>query len=258
MAEALYSKPSDAHDVLSAAGALASGEVQQLADGRAAVVAGLNAVSTGDPYALQAVGIIGIVTAAATTFSKGDSVMWDASASLAVNRALTLDGSADFRLGIAAQDCSSSQTVVYTELNAVAPGNAVPLAPIVFEFDCATGSDTDAHVIIPAEQNPHGLVITHIFGLITEAFVGSSEDQGVITISDESNNALATLTPTDGASDAIGDYILGVQAQSTATGAATILQVAAGEFIDGAVTTQTAGGTPAGKVKVYIEAIPLI
>ena len=112
--------------------------------------------------------------------------------------------------------------------------------------------------MVPAEQNPYGLVVTHGFGLITEAFVGSSEDQGVITVSDESDNALFTLTPQDGGSDSIGAYILGVQAQSTATGAATILQVAAGEFIDAAVTTETSGGSPAGKVKVYIEAIPLV
>ncbi len=125
----------------------------------------------------------------------------------------------------------------------------------VFEFDAAETAVTN--VIIPAIDNPRGILITHIFAYITEAMVGSSEDQGIVVISDESNNALATLTPSDAAADAIGDYIVGFQTQSTATGGALTGLVAAGEFVDGIVTQATAGGTPAGKYKVYVEYVRL-
>ena len=237
---------------VTAAAARASGEIMQASDGRAAFVVGLNSVASGDQMQIQLEGLAKILTAAATTFAVGDRVMWDASANLAVALGLAHDGSADFFVGTCTKTCTSSQDRVEVLLNVGGQ------RPNVYEFDCATGTgDTDSHQLVPAEQNQHGLLVTHIFGIVTEAMVGSSEDQGIITVSDESDNALCTLTPTDGAADAIGDYILGVQAQSTATGAATILQVAAGEFIDAAVTQQTAG-TPAGKVKVYVEAIPLV
>ncbi|MBU0599137.1 hypothetical protein KKF61_09220, partial [Patescibacteria group bacterium] len=124
----------------------------------------------------------------------------------------------------------------------------------IFEFDCAETAVTN--VIIPALANPRGIIITHVFGIVTEAMVGSSQDQGIVTVSDESDNSICTLTPTDAAADAIGDYILGFQAQSTATGTAG-KSVAAGEYVDAVVTQATAGGTPAGKYKVYVEYIQL-
>jgi hypothetical protein len=124
----------------------------------------------------------------------------------------------------------------------------------VFEFDCAETPVTN--VIIPAADNPNGILITSVFGYITEAMVGSSEDQGIVTVSDESDNAICTLTPSDGAADAIGDYILGLQTDSTATGTAHPGLVAAGEYVD-AIVTQATAGTPAGKYKVYVLYVQL-
>lgn len=132
--------------------------------------------------------------------------------------------------------------------------NAVMRIAKIFEFDCAETPVTN--VLIPAADNPRGLIIVHGWGYFTEAMVGSSEDQGIVTVSDESDNALMTFTPTDGASDAIGDYILGVQLASTATGTAVATLVAAGEYVD-AIVTQATAGTPAGKYKVYLEYIRL-
>lgn len=236
-----------------ASATVAAGELKRLSDGRAAVRTGLKSEASGAEVNYIAEGVFKIACAAATTFAVGDSVFWDDSGSLAIAPTTALDGSADYFLGVCVATCGSSATTVQVDLN-VHP----VLRPIVWEFDCETTIDTTAHVLIPAEQNTTGLVITHIFGLVTEAMVGSSEDQGIITVSDESNNALCTLTASNSAADVIGDYILGVQAQSTATGAATILQVAAGEYVDAIVTQATSGGTPAGKIKVYIEAIPLV
>ena len=135
----------------------------------------------------------------------GDDLWWDASASQVVTKSLTLDGATDHYLGLAAGAKVSGVLFGYVRLNEVRP----PLAPIVFEFDVETTIDSDSHVLIPAEMNPHGLVITGIYAIVTEAMVGSSEDQGIITVSDESDNSLATLTATDGAADAIGDIVGG-------------------------------------------------
>jgi len=119
------------------------------------------------------------------------------------------------------------------------------------EMDCAD-SDTPTVVLIPAAWNKNGLIITRIFGVVTEAMVGSSEDQGVVTVSDESDNSLATLTPSDAAADAIGDIVQGSgNSTEDATGTA-LTTVAAGEYVD-CVVTQNTAGTPAGKILVGIE-----
>ena len=125
----------------------------------------------------------------------------------------------------------------------------------VFEFDCAVATPV-RKIIIPAADNPRGLIITHGWGYITEAMVGGGEDQGIVTVSDESDNALFTLTPSDAAADSIGDYILGVQLANTVTGTAVATLVAAGEYVDG-IVTQITETTPAGKYYVFVEYIRL-
>lgn len=135
--------------------------------------------------------------------------------------------------------------------------NQVKRIAKVFEFDCAVATPV-VKVIIPAADNPRGLLITHGYGYITEVMLGDSEDQGIVTVSDESDNALFTLTPSDAAADAVGDYILGVQLQSTATGTAVATLVAAGEYVDAIVTQVTDhSGTQTGKYYVFVEYIRL-
>jgi hypothetical protein len=134
----------------------------------------------------------------------------------------------------------------------------------MLEFDCATGGDSgsSSYVLIPASENPNGLIILACFGILTEVMAGSSEDQGVVTISDESDNALDTLTPSDAAADALGDYITGASIPeplyvggSTGTAWAGKM-VAAGEFVDAAVTQLTVG-TPAGRYLVCVLYVPV-
>ena len=124
-------------------------------------------------------------------------------------------------------------------------------------LDCQTGEDTADHLLIPAAANPGGIIIKSIFGRVTEAFVGSSEDQGIVTVYDQANNALATLTPSNAGADAIGDLITGYHLLAGTTGDA-LKVVAAGAFVDCKVTQNTAGGSPAGKMAVYIEYIPIL
>ena len=135
--------------------------------------------------------------------------------------------------------------------------NAVMRIAKIFEFDCALATPV-TNVLIPAIDNPRGLIITHGWAYITEVMLGDSEDQGIVTVSDESDNSLMTFTPSDAAADAVGDYILGVQLASTATGTAVATLVAAGEFVDAIVTQVTDhSGTQTGKYKVYLEYIRL-
>ena len=140
------------------------------------------------------------------------------------------------------------------ELAPLANGVVVGVAT---EIDCQTTIDTGAHVLVPAWMNPRGLVIESIYGRLTEAMAGDTEDQGVITVYDESDNSLAVLTPSNGGTDAIGDIVVGYLADAASTGAAHKV-VAAGEFIDCKVTQATSGASVAGKMVVYIKAVPLI
>jgi len=231
------------------ASALTAGTVMQLADGTAAVPA--NDVEANALGSVHRCGVFKVAAATGTTWSDGDELWWDESAAKAVKKALTLDGSADFRLGIAVGAKASGPLFGYVRLNDHRP----PFTPIVFEFDCQTGVDTADHVLVPAEMNPNGLVITSIFALVTEVFAGT-EDQGIVTVSDEDDTALATLTPTDAGADAVGDIIEGFFLHEAATGAAGVV-VPAGKYIDAAVTQVTTGAA-AGKMKVYITAIPLV
>jgi len=125
------------------------------------------------------------------------------------------------------------------------------------ELDCQTTIDTAEHQILNAADNKFGMVLMSGAGIITEAMAGGSEDQGIITVYDSDDSALFTLTPTDGAADAIGDYILGWQIQSTATGTAW-KTIAAGKGIYAKVTQATSGTGAAGKVRVHVEVKPLI
>jgi hypothetical protein len=194
-------------------------------------------------------------SASATTFSIGDEVWYDSSVGLAVAVSGALDG-ADYPLGIAVKAKVSGQNAV-----AVIPFDILDrysvIRPICYEFDVADG-DTDEHILIPAWMNRHGLILKHCFGLVTEAMVGSSEDQGIVTIEDEDDNAIATLTATDGAADDVGDIIVGSADLSAASTGDAWKTVAAGKAVQGYVSQQTSGGTPAGKIRAYLEFAPLL
>lgn len=240
-----------------ASGAVASGEILRLDDGRAAVNGGLKAAATNDTIGQRTCGLFDIQSASGTTFSIGDPVFWDASASLAVPAAATLDGSEDHYLGTAVRAKTSGQTTVRVDLNA----GFQRLRPFVYEFDCETGVDSAVHTLIPAYMNPTGLMLLSITGYVTEVFGGASEDQGVITIKNTAGSpaTLSTLTPSDAGADAIGDVIQAAGAANaiySVTGVA-VKQVAAGLGVTGAVTTPTSGASAAGKVKVFILAVPL-
>lgn len=188
------------------------------------------------------------------TFAVGDTIIWDDSAGLAVQPSTAVDGSADLPVAICVEAAGTNQDYVAgIPLQVLDRYNV--LRPFVVEFDHA---DTDNKQLIPAWMNRHGLVIEQIYGIVTEQPAGSSEDQLVITVSDESDNALSVLTTTDTTPDAVGDVIIGTNGLwGASTGDALPKTVAAGEYVD-AVVTQATAGTPAGKVKLYVVARPLV
>ncbi|CAK9093030.1 Uncharacterized protein SCF082_LOCUS43762, partial [Durusdinium trenchii] len=131
----------------------------------------------------------------------------------------------------------------------------------VTEFDCETGSSTDDVVLIPAALNTRGWIVAEVFARVTEVFAGSSEDQGVVTVKDEDDNTLYTLTASDAAADAENDLIVGYFMQAGSTGDA-LKTVASGKAVEAALTQETSGGSPAGKmsdfaVNEYVQIVPV-
>jgi hypothetical protein len=139
-------------------------------------------------------------------------------------------------------------------------GKVVSLQCAMLEFDFdESRSVVDAYLeLIPASLNKYGLIITGIKGFVTEIFSSSTV---VITINDEDDNTLATLTPAT--ADDVGELVKfgasGFLAEWEAladdtdyTGA----HVAAGLNVDAAITTATSVVT--GRLLVLIEfyAIP--
>lgn len=154
------------------------------------------------------------------------------------------------RVGVVERYVTTNTAVVRFEPYTVQVGAAPK------EFDCETGEDTAAKVLLPGYANQNGLLVTGVYGRVTEVFAGSSEDQGVVTVRDTAENALATLTASDSAADADGDIIVGYQADAASTGDAA-KTVAAGVGIEAIVTQATSGGSPAGKMRVYVRFQPL-
>jgi len=209
--------------------------------------------------ALALTGIRLAQSASATTFSVGDDVYWDASAEKAVAADDGLDG-ADLLLGVCVIAKTSGQNAVaFVPVNVLDRYNCI--RPIVYEFDCdATNGDTDEHILIPANMNKTGLVFKGAMGIVTEQFAGDSEDQGVVTIEDEDDGAICTLTPSDAGADAVGDIIVSSIHWGVSTTGTAWKTVAAGKAVQGYVSQQTDGNTVvgAGKMRVYIDVCPLL
>lgn len=196
--------------------------------------------------------------AAATTFSYGDDVYWDVSASKAIGPGLDLVGGTDIYLGKAVEAVDNAG--LWVQYLPARPSDRYGIIqPLVYEFDCdGDNGDTDEHILLPSYMNPHGVIYYDCFALITEVMAGSSEDQGIVTIEDEDDNALGTITATDVAADVVGDIIRSTNVAVNASDGAAAKTVAAGKAIQGFVSQQTSGGTPAGKMKVYLKVIPLV
>ncbi len=248
MEEAYAYKPGEMVDHANATGStISAGAVVQVADGRMGYA--VIDIENGRTGQVQVFGIAKMTKAASDGgVSAGQVAYWNDTTNKITSVPTAMP------VGTFVADAATALVVAYVALNFF--GYMVPAAP---ELDCETGEDTADHVLVPACMNTRGVVMLLAYGVVTEAMVGSSEDQGIITVSDEDDNALCTLTPLDAAADAIGDVIVGTNPLliSSATGDA-IKTVAAGKYIDCKVTQTTSGGSPAGKVRVHIMVAPLV
>jgi predicted RecA/RadA family phage recombinase len=116
MSEALLEKDSDVIDVTTPTAGYSSGEVIQLADGRAAVVQGLSARVSGDKAGLKTSGQVRLAKTASVVILPGGRVYWDRSANTATP--LQIAAGADFFVGVAPEGAASAATTVLVDLNA--------------------------------------------------------------------------------------------------------------------------------------------
>lgn len=240
-----------------AGAALASGQMIQMDDGKAAVVGGLEGFSSGDKATAYTTGTYRVVSASATTFSAGDEVWWDSSADLAIT---TPGEAADWYVGTALKAKASGDLSVDVEMNAPPNFKNGVCSSRVVLHDCETGVESASKTLIPAAWNQNGIVILGIYGIVAEQMAGASQDQGIITVSDTQSSpaALGTLTPSDGGADAIGDVIVGTGKILGGTTGDAVKTVAAGYGVTSAVTQATSGAGAAGKVKVLVLFSPLV
>lgn len=135
-----------------------------------------------------------------------------------------------------------------------------PIRPLVMVFDCETtdGTGTGEFLLLPGAANKNGLIYYDCFARVTEVFGGASQDQGIITVKDTSDNTLGTLTPSDSGADAAGDTVRSTNVAAAASTGTAIKYIAAGAGIKAAITQQCSGSGEAGKLELYLVVLPLL
>jgi predicted RecA/RadA family phage recombinase len=102
--------------------AITSGEIRQMADGRAGVHTALKAAEIGDVANFRVQGQFKVASASATTFAAGASAYWDVTANLAIpSTDAGYDAENDFYLGRAVAAKTNGQTTVLVDLNIPVP-----------------------------------------------------------------------------------------------------------------------------------------
>ena len=237
------------------------GDVIEAADDRAGVVVSDVDYSVNATGQIYVNGVFDFTKASGVTFTAGQEVWWDRSGNTAINRSsmdtTAADDAEDFYVGIATKAAASGDNYVRTALNAMkVVANAGLIHGLVPEVDCEV--DSAAELLLPSAWNKNGVIFYDCFGLVTEAFDGDGEDQGIVTVSDEDDNALGTITAADAEADAVGDIVACTNAAVRAADGAAAKTVAAGKYIDCACTQNTSGTDKAGKFKVHLIVAPLI
>lgn len=114
MADASYVR--GPHDVrVTLAAAASAGEVRQLADGRAAVMQGLNSAASGDMRSFRTEGQFTVTKTASQVWINGGPIWWDHSANSATCVPPLTDR--DFYMGTAVGDAASADTEGVVNLN---------------------------------------------------------------------------------------------------------------------------------------------
>lgn len=236
-------------------GNLDAGTPVRLPDGRIGVVP--RPSSSGELAAVQTSGIFRGDAASADTWSAGDSLVYVVASKTLAKAALTQDATLVVPIGPAAVAKTDGQTSALVHLAQGPRNSGLVTQSVVHEFDCQTGEDAAAHVLIPAEHNPHGLLLLATLAVVTEVFGGDGEDQGVVSVRYDTT-AVSTITATNGAADATGDILVGTLSIIAASSGAVAPIIPAGKAVNAIVSQATSGTGAAGKMKVYIVAVPLL
>lgn len=129
----------------------ASGEVLQLADGRAAVALGLKTTLSGDPLALAVKGQFRVAKASGVVFADGDDIFWDKSANTAI---LASDAiGEDFYFGKSIGGAATAALYALADLNVVVGGDDALVGATIAAGTALTASSTEtvmATFTIPA------------------------------------------------------------------------------------------------------------
>lgn len=175
-AEAIY-KNAPTVNQLTAAAAVASGEVYQLSNGRAAVYQGQNAASSGDLVDLVDTGKFTVTKATSQVWIKGAPIWWDHSANAATCVEPIGAGDRDFYLGCAVEDVVAATATGVVDLN----------KPVSYIID--SSSDNFDFNIIKTVVGSTTVEVPRIFqrgGMTYMAFGTTNEAQTVSMISDRS------------------------------------------------------------------------
>lgn len=251
--EAIYRQGTCAQQDYTPASAAAAGEIIQLGDGRAGVVACTLAASA--KGAVYTSGIFDVLCATGVTFAAGAPVYWDVSGNTAI--AETSAEETDFRIGTCVAT-KTTELVVRVDLN-IGVGQHIPGLILSHVVEIDTETDTDVHTLIPAAWNKSGMLLLNAFGIVTEVFGGGTEDQGIITLKDteSSPNTICTLTPSNAGADALKDVVQasGGVVMGASTGGLMVV-VAAGKGVTATCTQAVTGTSAAGKLRVQCIGIP--
>lgn len=116
MSDAIYIRGRE-DNRLTAAAAVASGEIYQLADGRAGVKTGLDAAASGDRVNFTTTGQHTVTKKASQVWIDGAPIWWDHSANEATCIPPLVTGDRDFYLGTAVGDAASADVTGAVNLN---------------------------------------------------------------------------------------------------------------------------------------------
>lgn len=171
-AEALYHKDTGEYDILSAAAAMNAGEVRQLPDGRAAVVAGLKDRAAGDPVTLYTRGVFRFAKTASIVVLDGGKVYWVRS----TGKAHPLEASGDFYLGVCVKDAAAADTEVYVDINKE-PVYAVELGKGSWTNEATLGLGVSAVAV-------GGSVVKLAFDAVAEVAQAALLSDGSVAVAD--------------------------------------------------------------------------
>lgn len=266
-AEAIYNRAANDMRVASVDAAVASGEVRQLKDGRAAVAKQQVAGESGDPVAFETSGIFKMAkTTNAFVAIEGNRAYWDHSANV-VNFEKVNDR--DFYLGRFAADATYAATEVYVNLNIDPPYDIDMLSGEGGYLSVPTGTKATGAFNFPKRLGKSALIeltatneAQCIDMLSVDKFaIGSNfiaefvfrPDVNGSTSDVDFNIGVANGTSTTDA-DAITEHVLFHIDGGTTT---ILLQSADGTTTNAAATTATsisAGSAVANRVELWMDA----